>query len=37
MDVPILLFGEFFRNAESKSKVFSVGMDLFALYMAELL
>ncbi len=37
MDVPILLFGKFLCNAESESKVFSVGMDLFALYMAELL
>lgn len=34
---PFCFFGELFRNAESKSKVFSVGMDLFALYMAELL
>jgi len=37
LDVPILLFGKFLCNAESKTKVFSVGMDLFALYMAELL
>jgi hypothetical protein len=28
LDVPILLFGELFRNAESKSKVFSVGMGV---------
>lgn len=37
LDVPILFFSELLCNAESKTKVFSVGMDLFALYMAELL
>ena len=28
LDVPILLFGKFLCNAESESKVFSVGMGI---------